>query len=274
MANLPPPRLWIVHRPEHHHALVIRRGPSKQVAFFGWDRKTNEVVRGQWLKGRIYPRRCDLSPDGRHIIYFAYNGRWQQESLGSWTAVSRYPYLKALDFWPKGDAWNGGGLFLSNQKYLLYERFPHQQSTFSGEFQVKKGIPNFRIMNNECLGIYIPKLMRDGWKYEGRQREEKDQIITMVKRVNSQISVQKWVHATISPPKGKGVYYEEHQILGIDYKPEYFKDVENLDCYQETLFWPYQGKIYTAKVRGDFIDEAKEVHDFTDYKFEAVKAPY
>jgi cytochrome bd-type quinol oxidase subunit 2 len=29
---------------------------------------------GQWLKGRIYERRSDLSPDGKHLIYFAMNG--------------------------------------------------------------------------------------------------------------------------------------------------------------------------------------------------------
>lgn len=114
MKKIPPPRLWIVHRPENNHALVIRRGPSKQTAFFGWNRETNEISPGQWLKGRVYPKRCDLSPDGQYVIYFALNGKWDREGKGAWTAISRYPYLQALDFWPKGDAWNGGGMFLSN----------------------------------------------------------------------------------------------------------------------------------------------------------------
>ena len=118
MQQTPPPRLWIIQRPENKNALIIRRGPSKQVAFFGFDRKTDQIKLGQWLKGKIYPRRCDISPNGKHLIYFAHNGKWKSESQGSWTAVSRYPYLKALDFWPKGDAWNGGGMFLSDKKYL------------------------------------------------------------------------------------------------------------------------------------------------------------
>ena len=56
--------------------MVIRRGPSKSVATLLWDRKRNTFHMGQWLKGRIYERRCDLSPDGKYLIYFAMNGWW------------------------------------------------------------------------------------------------------------------------------------------------------------------------------------------------------
>lgn len=48
--------------------MVIRRGPSKSVATLLWDRKRNTFHMGQWLKGRIYERRCDLSPDGKYLI--------------------------------------------------------------------------------------------------------------------------------------------------------------------------------------------------------------
>ena len=99
--------------------LVFRRGPSKQVATFLWDRRNDEFHLGQWLKGRIYERRSDLSPDGKYAIYFAMNGKWKSESKGSWTAVSRAPYLKAICFYPKGDCWYGGGLWTGPQAYWL-----------------------------------------------------------------------------------------------------------------------------------------------------------
>jgi len=79
-------------------AVVIRRGPSKQTTVLGWDRRTDEFEIGQWLKGRIYHYRCDISPDGKHWIYFAIKGE-------TWTVVAETPWLKALDFYPKGDAW-------------------------------------------------------------------------------------------------------------------------------------------------------------------------
>ncbi len=122
VSALPNPRIFLVHRPDSKFVLVIRRGPSQRVGLFGWNRHTNEITLGQWLKGKIFPKRCDISPDGKHIIYFASDySRANQESTATWTAISRFPYLKALDFWTNGDSWNGGGLFQSNNKYLLHE---------------------------------------------------------------------------------------------------------------------------------------------------------
>lgn len=90
--------------------LVIRRGTSKQVATILWDRRIDQFQLGQWLKGRICELRCDLSPDSKYFIYFAMNGKWRSESRGSWTAISREPYLKALVFVPWGGTYGGGGL--------------------------------------------------------------------------------------------------------------------------------------------------------------------
>jgi hypothetical protein len=73
-----------------------------------WWLDDDRLEPGQWFKGRIYERRCDLSPDGDLLIYFA--AKWQAP-FETWTAISRTPYLTALAFWPKGDAWGGGGLF-------------------------------------------------------------------------------------------------------------------------------------------------------------------
>jgi hypothetical protein len=72
--------------------VVIRLGPSKSVATLLWDRKRNTFHMGQWLKGRIYERRCDLSPDGKHLIFFAMRGRCTSPSSGSWSAIPCAPW--------------------------------------------------------------------------------------------------------------------------------------------------------------------------------------
>lgn len=54
------PRLHVLLARSADTAVVFRRGPSKRVATFSWDRATDEVKLGQWLKGRIYERRADL----------------------------------------------------------------------------------------------------------------------------------------------------------------------------------------------------------------------
>jgi hypothetical protein len=89
-------------------AVVFRRGPNRHVRLLTWDLKSDHIDGGQWLKGRIYERRCDLSPDGSLLVYFAAKFRGP---VPSWTAVSRPPFFSALSFFPKGDCWGGGGLF-------------------------------------------------------------------------------------------------------------------------------------------------------------------
>ena len=71
MKPKPPARLHVILAREAPLAVVIRRGPAKQVCTVLWNRRTDEFTLGQWLKGRIYEDRCDLSPDGRYFIYFA-----------------------------------------------------------------------------------------------------------------------------------------------------------------------------------------------------------
>src|SRR6185369_16654475 len=107
--------------------VALRRGPSKRVCTVLWNRRKDEFRVGQWLNGRIYERRSDLSPDGKYLIYFAMNGRWESEAGGSWTAISRAPYLKAIAIFPKGDRWNGGGLFTGKATYSLNEVLDHSE---------------------------------------------------------------------------------------------------------------------------------------------------
>lgn len=112
-----PARLPVLVPSNSSNAVVIRRGPSKRTCVLSWDRETDDVNPGQWIKGRIYERRADVSPDGNVGIYFAMNGRWASESKGGWTAVARAPFLNAVAYLPKGDSWHGGGLFTGNRTY-------------------------------------------------------------------------------------------------------------------------------------------------------------
>src|SRR3569832_1063297 len=51
--------------------VLIRRGPSSQTQLIKWNLKDDTFEEGQWLKARVYERRCDLSPQGTLLIYFA-----------------------------------------------------------------------------------------------------------------------------------------------------------------------------------------------------------
>jgi|GEM_PF-4811693 hypothetical protein len=45
---------------------LIRRDPSKKTGIIGWNRLNDTFQVGQWLKGKIYPERCDITPDGKN----------------------------------------------------------------------------------------------------------------------------------------------------------------------------------------------------------------
>ena len=156
-----PARLHLLIAKNNDNGIVIRRGPSKQVCILAWDRSRNIFTVSQWLKGRIYERRSDISPSGKYWIYFAMNGKWQSEAKGSWTAIARVPWLKAIELLPKGDCWQGGGLFLDDRTYWL--NGCHESLLTAKEITRNKSYQPKNQYGGECLNVYYNRLQRDGW---------------------------------------------------------------------------------------------------------------
>ena len=116
-----PPRLSVLLASEAPVGVVLRRGPTKLFRVVMWNRTNDRFKPGPWFRGHLYADRSDISPDGRHLIYFARAGvAWAvPETKGTWTAISELPSLKATALWGQGDAWGGGGIFTSNGSFFL-----------------------------------------------------------------------------------------------------------------------------------------------------------
>lgn len=156
-------RIYVLLARDAPKAVVFRRGPSNQVLLIKWDLAKNSFEVGQWLKGRIYERRCDLSPDGELLVYFAADFR---RSIRSWSAVSRPPYFTALALWPKGNCWGGGGLFFSNDRLMIND-FPEDiklAPEFSMPSWLAVGSCGEWSGRGEDDPIWSCRLARDGWK--------------------------------------------------------------------------------------------------------------
>lgn len=163
-------RLYFIVAREAPFAVVFRRGPTRQVELLAWDLQTDRITAGQWLKGRIYERRCDLSPRGDLLLYFAAK---YETRMRTWTAISRPPFLTALALWPKGDAWGGGGLFDTARRVRLNHR-PDEMKR-EADFRLA---PSMQI---EPLGmasgwgeddpIHDMRMLRDGWRHIGPEPE-------------------------------------------------------------------------------------------------------
>jgi hypothetical protein len=125
-ANLPKsrqpvkPTLFVIFAKKANEAVIFRRGPSAWFHLIRWNALDDSFEHGAWFKGRIYPERCDLSPNGELLLCFMHQGN----KLGttyedSWTAISRSPWLNALWLLPQGTTYAGGGRFTDDRSLIL-----------------------------------------------------------------------------------------------------------------------------------------------------------
>jgi hypothetical protein len=77
-----------------------------------WDTRHDRFDDGAWIRGRIYPEKCDLSPDGALLVYSVHKSAGLRTAYTDcWTGISRSPWLNALALWPMGTTYGGGGRF-------------------------------------------------------------------------------------------------------------------------------------------------------------------
>ena len=281
-------RLYALLAREAPFAIVFRRGPSKSVLLIGWNIANDTFQPGQWLKGRIYERRCDLSPKGNLLVYFAANYR---KPHYSWTALSRPPFLTALAMWPKSDGWGGGGLFLSRTRLALNHR--------DGELKLADGFSIPKWLTLEQFGqrpgwgeddpIHSERLERDGWALVESPTKTKDDFGAKV-----------WIE--FSPPirwrkpnpKWPKRYSLEMSIIGVKEKdgPWYLiehsikRGEEGTDTigrsdwadwsHSGDLLFAMDGCIYRAPCKEGVLvssEDATQIADFSRLRFEPVQAP-
>jgi len=148
--------------------VLFRRGPSDWTQLVLWWTDTDVFEAGDWFHGRIYERRCDVSPDGSHLLYFAakFNARTLENADGyttAWTALSRPPHYTALLLWPKGDCWAGGGAFLTDTQIRINHR-PEQATLHPRHVDNRFSVTPDPIAGGEDEPIHARRLERDGWR--------------------------------------------------------------------------------------------------------------
>lgn len=285
----PQVRLYCLLAREAPLAAVFRRGPSKQVLLVLWRTDTDQFQEGQWLKGRIYERRCDLSPSGQRLIYFAAD---YKKPYFSWTAVSKPPFLTALALWPKGDGWGGGGLFEKEHKILLNHR--------AAEMRLAEGFNLPRDLQITPFGersgwgednpIFDTRLSRDGWR-----------LMKEGKAIEHGIGASIWVEfnpamvwSKLHAPSGR--YELEMHIQGLHEKDGSWYIIEHrvsdksngsvIDlgrtdwadwCHSGDLLFGKEGQLLRLGFSGDGIlnelGKAKLLINLTDRTFKEVAPP-
>lgn len=271
-----PARLNILLARDAPRAVVIRRGPTRHTAVIGWDRRTDRFELGQWLYGRIYERRCDLSPDGRHLICFAMNGRWTSAVKGSWTAISRAPWLKAEALYAKGDCWHGGGLFLDNRRFWLNDGYGHEAQLEAPHLQRVNDYPWHEAYGGECPSVYFIRLQRDGWAMKHTVTDATGNTVTRFeKRVSAHWLLCKQAHASLARRQGLGVYHDTHELHNArtgETVP--LPGWEWAEVDRGRVVWAEAGRLHAGRLEAQGLRSPKLLHDFNAMTFERREAPY
>jgi len=271
-----PARLHVLIARESKTALVIRRGPSKSTCILAWDRKNDSFDVSQWIKGRIYERRADISPSGKYWIYFAMNGKWDSEVKGSWTAISKVPWLKAISLYAKGDCWNGGGLFLDDKTFWLNDGYGHEILLDSRKVERTESDYPPNQQGSECLNVYYNRLQRDGWSLKDKKKNAKWNSETIFeKELAKKWLLRKVCHEQVESPKGKGCYWDQHELINLSGEAISMPNWEWAEWVDGSIVYAENGCLYRVALQsGSKLSEQKLLQDFNEYKFENRKAPY
>jgi hypothetical protein len=279
--------------------VVFRRGPSNQVRLIRWNLARDTFEPGQWLKARVYELRCDLSPDGELLCYFAAGYR---APYPTYTAISRPPWFTALALWRKGDCWGGGGLFDSGMRLRLNHRpepYHHDTDEMAlGEgFRLPKRFTVVPLGENAGWGeddpIRMTRIERDGWTFVqyGQQKKWHEppapvRLVNtvpeiMVRPMNTPAGLLFTLRVTCHGhfERDGRASLETAEIVGPD--NGVLRDLGRIDWadldHNGDVLWAWVGKLWRlkrTKYVAAFADaEPRLLADFNDMKFEAIKAP-
>ncbi|GKY86753.1 hypothetical protein [Sinisalibacter aestuarii] len=261
------PRLHIMTATASDYAVILRRGPTQQVASIGWHRASDSFELGQWLHGRIYEHRADLSPDGRHMIYFAGKGGVREGRAPWWTAISRAPYLHAIAFLPQDSTWGGGGAFTEQGEVFLNGGGPLPNDADGLVPAANTAMPH-STDGFHMGGLYAAAMQRRGWQADsvpgygaGLWRELaggwRIELRFETQAANRSIVANRY--ALVLPGKAR-----------VDHP-----DWEWADIWQDGLHFAAQGGLHFARIGPDGqLHDHRPIRNFSDMSFERIRAPY
>lgn len=235
-----PPRLHVLLASEAPVGIVFRRGPTKLVRVYLWNRARDTFKACQWFKGKIYPDRSDLSPDGQYMIYFAMGGvAWAiPATRGTWTAISQVPSLTAIALWGQGDTWGGGGMFTSKRSYWL----DADANTFL--------IRDTHELRRDSKQPAASRMERDGWVWKSKPREPT--------QVFEKAIPNGWILRKTSRYPRK-----RYEIENLEHATKIqFLAWEWADWDRNRLIWAEAGCLRAAKLGAQKMGTIRTLHDF------------
>lgn len=252
-----PAHLHVLLASENDFALVIRRGPTKQVCTLGWNRADDSFQLGQWLKGTIDFGSCDLSPNCRHFIYGA--AKWPHY----YTVVSRAPFLKALHLWSPKKGRSYGGGFLNNTRLWVT----------GGSAPDVRDLPFFARVNDapelatrsSWDDIAAWRRERDGWQLRPDDHQCRELWHKILGEWTLLLSIPSW-------EERKPDFYELRHNATDEVVASGEWNWADFDAPRERLCLARDGQLWALDLKPNA--QEKLIHDFNAMTFEPIVAPY
>ncbi len=161
--------LYVIPARDADTALVFRRGPSAWWHLLEWRLDPPRLLPGAWFRGSLYPTRCDLSPDGRYLGYFALKPT-ARDWPAAWFAVSKVPFLHALAAWRTAGTWTWGCRFAAERSLAIHACM--EDKPFHGAYPHKAA----------CHGMSCDWAAREVWNETKRGWEPENSSILRRRR--------------------------------------------------------------------------------------------
>ena len=171
-----PCRLFVYLARDAPVGVVLRRGPSDWVRLGLWHTDTDAIEHGQWMRARVYERRCDLSADGSLFVAFVRGAAGpSQGNADSWVTLSRPPWFTALALWFVRGTYYTGGYFPDRHRLWLGWDSPQpDQGQLPAWLEMTSDRPPYIDGTNDWTDrtVWMNRLKRDGWsRIEGAKPE-------------------------------------------------------------------------------------------------------
>lgn len=147
------------------YTIILRRKPTDWFHAMRWNTQTDQLEHGSWYAGTLYPKRADVSFDGRLLVFLA-----MDPGANTFNRISHPPCLKPVVEVPADGTYRGGGFWgaasvLRTNGWFAYAKGRRRK--------VEDGLPPNLALNaygdeyGDELGdegVLYRRLARDGWQ--------------------------------------------------------------------------------------------------------------
>jgi hypothetical protein len=165
-------RIHLLAAREASRIVILQRKRAKLFHVIMIDTERHRIEEGSWFRGKLYVQRCDVSFDGKFMVYLAMGANGK-----TWNGLCRPPWLTTLVDAPNTGTWYGGGYF-ADRRLLRTNRW-----RTCGQTSIQADVP-FTLepfasrYGGEDLGVIYERFERDGLQRLGENWGKREKLAT------------------------------------------------------------------------------------------------